>query len=235
MEIQAFNGTYLTVGGRFTANGNGQVGVGWDFKGGNFGIAALRLGNDNGTNLQRLRMDGTATTPGWIDVDATNTMNLVSPGAITMAASAVNIPGATGGGNPGAGYVGEIRKSTVARGSAIALGNSPTISTVASVSLPAGNWDVCGTVELATTGAPSVNFVQASIETAGNAVNDAPDGFTSQVFAAINPFTYASPVTLNVSCRRVNPTATTVYHLNVHASFSSTMNAYGGIKATRMP
>ncbi len=75
-EIAAYDGITVTVGGRFTANGTGKFIRGWDFSGGTFTEAAIKLGNGAGQILEFFNTGG--ATPTTIGMDTNNSFNLTN-------------------------------------------------------------------------------------------------------------------------------------------------------------
>jgi hypothetical protein len=130
-----------------------------------------------------------------------------------------------------AGSVGQVVSSNVAVGSAISL-TSGTAANITSISLPAGDWDVWGTVATNPAGTTTQSFTQASISTVSATIQTSPNGGGT----AIYPYTVAggNPVTVPAGTRQINVSTTTTVYLVINSTFATSTNtAYGFIGARR--
>jgi hypothetical protein len=141
-----------------------------------------------------------------------------------------------------AGKVGEFITSNIVVGSAVAL-TTGTAANVTSVSLTAGDWDVCGEVDLSTaattnvTGVSSaISSVSATLPTPPNAT--APMGGGGMSFVRMGgfvPSTSTIGFCLPTGTIRVSLSTTTTIFLIGFANFTvSTISAYGHIGARRV-
>lgn len=132
-----------------------------------------------------------------------------------------------------AGNIGEYISSIVVIGSAIALtsGNSTTVT---SISLTAGDWDVAAGANFTLSGTTTFQTAAAGIASSGNNVPLTAPG----VVAAIGGGASAIPdntIALAVGPARFSLATTTTIFLSARADFGvSTMSAYGILRARRM-
>lgn len=146
----------------------------------------------------------------------------VAPGQI----SAVSSNTAATSGN-----IGEIVSTTVLAGSAVSM-TTATAITIASVSLPAGEWDIVIQANFTGT-ATAVSGLRASISTATNTEVTTAGNFSAQVFNAISAFATFNPG-FTVGPVRVSLSGTTTYYFVARGDFSGgTCTGFGVIRATR--
>ena len=165
-----------------------------------------------------------------------------NPGVGT-AIPASAIRGTTTNDNAPAGFIGELIVQTIPIGSSVALTNGAA-STIATISLTAGDWDVYGVVDI-TTGA-TTNWTSYIIEISptNNSIaigQPGGSGFGPEPYTQIVSPTTAGTVTGALSFNtptpivRVSIAATTSAFLVIQASFTvSTMTAFGTIRARRV-
>jgi hypothetical protein len=147
-----------------------------------------------------------------------------------VAATALPRAGVTDGSNAAAGQIGEYISQTVLVGAAVPLASGVT-STVTTISLTAGDWDVSGNVAFQPVPAASVTAVIAGISL-GAVFATEPSGGAIQ--ALIVPFTTGQFQTLLAGTLRVSVAATTTVYLLAQGTFSGgTCGAYGFIGARR--
>jgi hypothetical protein len=150
----------------------------------------------------------------------------VAPGTIAATSGFV---GQTNGTPPSAGNIGEQIRSTVAKGSAIALITAIPVN-VTSISLTPGIWDVTGIVML-TGGATTGTIFQASVNNTSATLGTLGD---NQVESSNLP-TATADCTLTIPAYRESLGTTTTVYLVTEATFSTgTPVAYGRISATRV-
>jgi hypothetical protein len=137
LQIQAFHNQY-DWGQRITGASGGSFNIGYDFSQGTFNTAAIKLGNDNNINKQRIIMDGAGGTPGEIYVDTSNLLNVISPGALILQASNVQL--GNGGGS-----------TNFIQADQTTAGNSPFLRVV-------GNSDANVNFNIGSVGSGAVNF-----------------------------------------------------------------------------
>ena len=143
--------------------------------------------------------------------------------------SAVGIFGTTAGDNAQAGSVGRFVSVTVTSGAAVTL-TSNTAVPITTTSLPAGDYDVWGTVVFVPAGSTTVSSLAVGINIANNAALPvAPAGGYAQIVASLST---GSQQALPVNQSRVNVTTATSIYLMADSAFgTSTMTAYGILEA----
>lgn len=131
---------------------------------------------------------------------------------------------------PSAGFIGERIVSTVSSGSPVSVPSS-TVTTVTSVSLTSGVWDITALccLQSALTG----NFNQAAISANNNSFTGCVQGDT-QIQTPTMP-TASDYVALVIPNVRVTLTATTTYYMVSQANYSvGTATAFGRLSAVRI-
>ena len=145
----------------------------------------------------------------------------------------VYVQGKSNGSASPTGYIGEILSTTVATGSAVAL-TTATTANVASVSLTAGQWEVCGMVNTKPASGTTTTAVTFAI---GPTSATLPTQGISSPITSINAISPAADQTfaLSIPPATINISATTTYYLLANVAFAtSTMGAFGWIKAVRV-
>jgi hypothetical protein len=143
-----------------------------------------------------------------------------------------NLVGVTGASNAAAGSVGEYVSATLALGSATSLVTA-TAKTVTSISLTAGDWEVCGTVGFSPAGGTTITQQIATVNTSPNALQTSPGNGSYAVLSATHPAGNASVMPTGTS--RLSLAATTTVYLVAQSNFSGSTNAaYGFIGARRV-
>jgi hypothetical protein len=135
--------------------------------------------------------------------------------------------------NATAGNVGEFISATLNQGSAIGI-TSATATTLTSIALTAGDWDLWGQVNYIPAGTTSIANVNATVNTSTNTFNFANGFFSSFTFPAFVPGNFVSH-TISVGPIRVSLSGSATYFLIAQASFTvSTCTAFGNIQARRV-
>ncbi len=143
------------------------------------------------------------------------------------------ITGTTTNDNASAGTVGEIITSTVNSGSAVSL-STGTGANVTSISLTTGDWDVDGNIYLNSGASTVLTSFIGGISTSSTNVGAPPVGSAAQ-FMINTTFTTGSVQGMPTGTVRASLSGTTTYYLVVKCVFStSTISAYGGIRARRV-
>ena len=130
---------------------------------------------------------------------------------------------------------GQVKSTVVASGSATSL-TTATAKTITSVSLEPGTWKISGQVNYLPAGTTSITRFISAISSTDNAlpsVSDLGSAGNNLIGAAYVP----GAITINsvTGDAIVTLTATTVYYLIGHATFTvSTMTAFGKIQAERI-
>lgn len=162
----------------------------------------------------------------------------VGPGPVTPTsvgtATVGQIPGTTTNDVAAAGKVGEYISSNVPYASRIALTNN-TVADITSISLTAGNWNVCGNVfwevDATTVVSSLIGYVNNASVTLPSPPNNGAIWYDNSTIDA-NTFSIKGGTT---GCMNVSLSGTTTYYLGTRALFSvSTANVYGFIGATRV-
>jgi hypothetical protein len=129
----------------------------------------------------------------------------------------------------GAGYVGEYVSSTVAIGSAVAL-TTTVVANVTSISLTAGDWDVCGQLDFSNTTVTATQY-GGGVSSTSAALGAQDTYFTLPASFVGSSAPYRQPL----STVRVSLAATTTIYLVAQAVFSGgSTAAYGTIRARRI-
>jgi hypothetical protein len=128
------------------------------------------------------------------------------------------------------GKVGEYVSSTVVSGSAVSL-TTATAANVTSISLGAGDWDVCMAISFIPTSTTLMSLYEGSMSTTTATRDTAPGKFVQEgKSAAVNP---APNPTMHM-CDRFLLSGTTTVFMVAFANFTvSTLSAYGKIQARR--
>jgi hypothetical protein len=196
-------GSGLMVG-TTTDPGAGYVNVSNGYRIGNVALAAANLSNS-------------VTGGGAIVLQGTPTINTPS------------ITGVTNGSNAAAGAVGEFVSSAVTQASAVSTANG-AYTTVTSISLTAGDWDVEGMVTTYESAATVTGRI-AGINTTAGTIPD--DGWAAVLY--IQTTTASQFNTMIISRKRYNVTATTTVYLIGSVTFSAgSVKLYGNITARRI-
>jgi hypothetical protein len=239
----------VSDGGAFTSNGSGGVSVASLTATGNVNVSgALNLaGSFNPSSISAAGSisGGSLSITGSISGGSlsTDSSALHSNGLGTLTATqfvgggagltgiASPITGTTTNNNAGAGIVGQFITATVAVGSAVSL-SSGTPLTVTSISLTAGDWDVTGVVDFHPGTLTTGSYFQGGISTTTNALG-AQDQYSSSPMALAAGL--GVDVGLNCPTVRLSLATTTTVYLTCQAGFAtSTMVAYGTIRARRV-
>jgi hypothetical protein len=121
----------------------------------------------------------------------------------------------------------QVVKSNIPSGSAVSL-TSLTNANMTSISLPAGDWQVCGNVRTS----PGATTVTVQLNAGLSAVSST---FVNDSTTTLDPNNTAGIVTgAPVPCQQFNVTTTTTVYMVVEANFNtSTLAVYGNIIARR--
>jgi hypothetical protein len=142
-------------------------------------------------------------------------------GALTPSTTA-GIVGTTAGDNANAGSVGEvISVITNASGSM----TSGTATTLTSITLTAGDWDVSGALAFNYGTGTTATTIYGKITTTAGAFSLLLDGST---FVFVGATTISSGFCANVPTTRINITTTTTVYLVSYCYFSGGSMSYGG-------
>jgi hypothetical protein len=130
------------------------------------------------------------------------------------------------------GEVGEYFTSSLDVGSAIALGSFTPVN-IATITLPAGDWDVWGTVVFLPGAITTVNTIQAWLNTASAAI---PGDLTQGGYLSLRAqFLTGQPQAVPAGRMRFSTSADTPIFLTASAGFGvAGMTAFGAIFARRM-
>ena len=154
-----------------------------------------------------------------------------SAGALTLTQGIV---GTTAGGNAVAGQVGEYVSSNVLVGSAVSL-TSNTPANVTSISLTAGDWDVCGTICYTAPGTTDLNYGTVWISQTSATLPTMPNSNGAGTYMWADGTGVDSNVSAPTGIFRVNVSTTATVYLSTLALFTvSTLKAFGFIGARRV-
>jgi hypothetical protein len=172
-------------------------------------------------------------SPGTIGNTAPNTgafTTLSTTGAYTPSQTA-GIVGTTTNNNVSAGSVGEYISSTVLVGSAVPL-TTGTATTITSISLTAGDWDIWGNVVVLTASGTTITLVVSSYNTTASTLPTPPNnGWYTQWNGSVAGALSHAP---SGGKARVSLSATTTIYLIGQANFTgSTASGYGFLGARR--
>ena len=183
--------------------------------------AVVRWNGTDGTTVQNstVTLDGTGNFGGVTSVGRTG---------------GVAVQGTNTNNSASAGYVGEYAETVVLVGSAISL-TSLTQTTIATLSLTAGDWDVVGNIGTNLGAGATASALYASISTVTNNLGTAPNnGITSMVGiggvlgnSSFNPFTATRRVRISLSA------TTDIYLVGLATFTGGTCGGYGAITARR--
>ncbi len=150
-----------------------------------------------------------------------------------VAVSRGQYPGVNANTSATAGNVGEYISSFTVSGSAVAL-TSGTAANVASVSLTAGEWLVCGDARFTGGATTAVQYLLSSLSTTSGTVDITTINRLGLVIGnSTTMFSFTTPV-FSVGCADFLLSGTTTVFLVSQAGFStSTASAYGGLSAIR--
>ena len=143
----------------------------------------------------------------------------------------ISVQGTNTNDSAAAGYVGEYQESEVLSGSAVSL-TTTTAANVTSLSLTAGDWDVCGDVVFSPGGATTVTLLVVGINTVSGTMPVSPGKGSTHSLQI--PFTTGQAQVMPTGTRRISISSTTTVYLLARADFgASTLSAYGILTARR--
>ena len=184
--------------------------------------ANIKLGGYKITGLGAPTVSGDALSQGGPIAGTTGTFS----GAVVSA-------GVTDGSSAASGKVGEVISSVVVAASGIALTTS-TQTNITSITVPAGDWDIWGNVQIIGAGTTTTITNAGSISVTSATLDHAVGHFS----VAIPPsayFSIVSEVTLQLSGFPVSQAGSVTYYLVGYSEFSvSTAKAAGAIYARRV-
>jgi hypothetical protein len=162
---------------------------------------------------------------------AVSANTITASGAITPSQTA-GIVGTTTNNNANAGSVGEYISSSIPSGSAVSLtSNSPV--NITSITLTAGDWLVCGTVDYLVGGTTVVTQFTGWISATSATLPGGPNG---GAYFSVVPLSTAGigNQSFSVGCIRELLASSATIFLSTQVSFStSTASAYGFVGASR--
>ena len=192
--------------------------------------------------ITNIRLNDSILWQALCNQSATNTANIPSGttgtgSAVLQTSPTINTPlilGVTDGSNAPAGYIGEYVSGDVPIGSAVNL-ISLTPTSITSISLTAGDWDVWGQVTITTNASATATNHIAWIGTTTGSFPPTDDNFPLSHF----PFSMgaSNAIDMALAPKRMSITSTTTYYLEAYDSFSgagAACTAYGRIEARRV-
>lgn len=194
---------------------------------------ALFIGGPDGwfNAIRYMHTDGTTLL---FNVDQTGTVTAAAAQVGNLLVSGlVQLKGTTTASNAAAGDYGEYIQATAG---AAAI-TTATQTNITSISLTAGDWDVYGEIGYSpSNAATNLKDAYASLSLTGAVLDQTTFNFTRVAWdgtTGVVPGVSVQNV-VRVGPRRVSVNATTTVYLVGYATFSSTMNTSGGIRARRV-
>lgn len=142
-----------------------------------------------------------------------------------VGAGGVAVQGTTTNGSASSGYVGEYITASLASGSAVSLVSTTTVATV---SLGAGDWDVRGTCSILPNSA-SITSVICAVNSSAAFPSLPSDGYT-----LLDVSTSVRTQTFGMSSKRLSLSATTTVYLLAGGAYTGSPTVYGIISARRV-
>jgi hypothetical protein len=240
---------YSDLNSPFVSTSTGGITANYTFFGAGNNATSLTLGGSGAHNFFLCKING--GTSSAISIGATasfyectimssNTNAITGAGTINysgiaFSGSSVKINTTTQVGGllqggvaqaPSTGFIGEQLTATTT-GVSLSTGAAKTI---ASISVTAGIWDICGMIDLAGT-ITGTQFL-GGISTTNNTLNF---NFGSDTTSLPVPPTAASDIGLTIMPQRATLTSTTIYYLVARGTFTvGTLTGAGKISATRV-
>ena len=196
------------------------------FVGGAFTDIPLQISNSTGVVTM---VDGITSTP---ISGSTGSFTTLAASGLISPTSTVGIKGTTTNDSPASGSIGEVVSQTVPVGSAVSL-TTATATNVASISLTAGQWDVCGTVWFnpgaTTTTTVTIAWTSIASATLPTTPNNGGEGAgTFSINGAQGSYS------MTAGCQVIKLSSTTTVYLEAYSAFATSTNAaYGFISAER--
>lgn len=167
-------------------------------------------------------------------VAGTVAQNGIYRGTTLQYSSGVSFPGTSTNDSAASGHVGEYTPSTVTSGSAVSLVTG-TAKDLTSISLTAGDWDVCVNAEFAPAATTRLNFVEISVSTTTNTVNNTPGNRTRVTYPINTTLNPNTDVQALVGPVRISIASTTTVYAVANSQFdTSTMSVFGILRARRV-
>lgn len=185
---------------------------------------AATVTDETGTGSLVFSTSPTFTTP---------TLGAATATSVTFSPSTGGIIGTTTNNSANAGVVGEYISSIVLSGSSIAL-TSGTPSNVTSISLTAGDWDVDGTIWFLGGAATTITNLSSAVNNTSATIPGGPSDSKSVTTLALTFTGGTNANVINTGVARASIASTTSYFLVAQGAFTSTLNAYGIIRARRI-
>lgn len=153
--------------------------------------------------------------------------------AIIVTATGAQAKGTTTNDNAATGYVGEYVSSTLARASAISL-TTLTGTNITSINLTAGDWDVSGAVTYIPAATTTISYLMQQASASSGAMTGSSEDRSNFPHTNGTLDTSEDP-TIQIPIRRFSLSSTTTVYLVTYTKFgTSTLSAYGGIRARRV-
>lgn len=159
-------------------------------------------------------------------INANQTLATTSSPTFAAVTLTNGINGVTGGTNAGAGYVGQFISSVIPSSSGISF-SANTATTLTTINLTAGDWDVMGNVNVSFTG--GFEYLAAWASTTATTLPD------QSLFNEVASGSTGVNIGMNIPYLRVNVTTTTTVYLSLQGAASSgAVLASGAIYARRV-
>lgn len=157
------------------------------------------------------------------------------PGGPYSTASRGQLPGTTTNDNAVAGNIGEYIQSVISQAAAISL-TSVTATNITSITLTAGDWDINGTIDVATNGTTKIISIDASISNTSATIDVSPDRRSFLTYGSSTGLVPGATVlVVPINTTRVSIATSTTFYLVTTGQFNSgTLSGFGFIRARRV-
>lgn len=176
----------------------------------------------------------TSTGTGSVVLSASPTLTgTLSASAITASGQLIG-GGTTTNNNASAGQIGEYVQANVLQGSAVTL-TSGASTTIMSISLTAGDWDVTAICGYTGTGVTAINYLQSAINNVTNSLAGVTLGMNwTQSNGNTNFYNQCDSYLIIPNYRISLATTTTYYMISASNYTGGTTKAYGTLNARRV-
>ena len=196
---------------------------------GSIALSNVTITGGSITNVFAANAVGNVTYP---DTATANTFPLVVSANTVIYASTSQVPGTNTNDSAGTGNIAEYAANIISVANAVSLSTGSTAN-IASILLPAGDYELDGEIWTNPTGSTITSQIQASITPTSNTIATVPSNTTSTAlwFA---PASAGAVFVLPLATCRANVAVPTTYYLVTNVVFrADVMGAYGKIRYRR--